>query len=468
MALGFLIVVALAASTLRVIEHSRVTRAWVDHTYAVQDAIARLRADLHAAESARRGLLLDPDPALDAAYRKAGEQVPRDLDRLRALSADSPEQFARLSRFEALLVDHVRAQSTSIVGVRIGARAPAVEAFGRDGSGSRIQALEQLLTEMSQEAARLLRTRAQEEAASQRLLVAYIMAGVLLIAVLGLLSIGAYARNTAALERSRDRLHRFNEELERAVAGRTADLEQANAEIQRFAHLISHDLRAPLVNIVGFTNELKRVREDLPADGDARTGNLDANLSEAIHFIEASTEKMDRLIKSILRMAREGRRILTPQRLDMNRLIGGLLDSMRHQAGERNVELLIEGDLPEIVCDRLAIEQVFGNLIDNAIKYSKGGEPGRVVVRARSTDAWVEYEVEDCGVGIAPADQARIFDMFRRAGPSEAPGEGVGLAYARQIVRRLGGDIGVNAAAGEGATFRVSLPRVLTVAGAAQ
>jgi signal transduction histidine kinase len=138
-----------------------------------------------------------------------------------------------------------------------------------------------------------------------------------------------------------------------------------------------------------------------------------------------------------------------------------LLDSVRHQAGERSVELAIEGVLPAIVSDRLAMEQVFGNLIDNAIKYSKEGERGKVIVRGRSVGDWVEYEVEDCGVGIALEDQARVFEMFRRAGASETPGEGVGLAYARQIVRRLGGAIGVRSRPGEGAIFRVSLPRAM-------
>jgi signal transduction histidine kinase len=119
----------------------------------------------------------------------------------------------------------------------------------------------------------------------------------------------------------------------------------------------------------------------------------------------------------------------------------------------------IEGVLPDIESDRLAIEQVFANLIENAIKYLKPGRPGRIVIRGRSLGDRLVYEVQDNGRGIAVVDQQRVFDLFRRAGAQDQPGEGIGLAHVRALVYRLGGLIDCSSEIDQGAVFRVSLPR---------
>ena len=133
--------------------------------------------------------------------------------------------------------------------------------------------------------------------------------------------------------------------LEVAVAERTAELTSANDEIQRFAYIVSHDLRAPLLNIIGFTSELEDatnrlnrfVGENLEPAGIAVPDEVRAasreDLPEAIRFIQTSTAKMDRLITAILRLSREGRRVMTPERLDMAAVLGGIIDSVHHQAG---------------------------------------------------------------------------------------------------------------------------------------
>src|SRR5207248_10733834 len=138
----------------------------------------------------------------------------------------------------------------------------------------------------------------------------------------------------------------LNVGLEGAVRERTSDLQRANDEIQRFAYIVSHDLRSPLVNIMGFTAELEsatkilrtmmdrvdRVAPDL-IDKDAHIAASE-DLPEAIRFIRISTEKMDRLINAILRLSREGRRQITPETLDMNAVFASIADSHRHQLDE--------------------------------------------------------------------------------------------------------------------------------------
>jgi len=129
---------------------------------------------------------------------------------------------------------------------------------------------------------------------------------------------------------------------------------------------------------------------------------------------------------------------------------------------EINATVEIDGRMPTIVSDRLALEQVFGNLLDNAIKYLSADRPGRITVSSKSQPGWISVEMADNGRGIAAADHERIFDLFRRAGIQDKAGEGIGLAHVRALVRRLGGDVTVESEIGQGSRFTVSLPRTLT------
>ena len=119
----------------------------------------------------------------------------------------------------------------------------------------------------------------------------------------------------------------------------------------------------------------------------------------------------------------------------------------------------MEGPLPEITHDRIAIEQIFTNLMENALKYLRPGIPGRVEVRGRIDGKNAVFEVEDNGRGIREADFQRIFDLFRRSGAQDQPGEGIGLANVRALAYRLGGTVGVSSRFGEGSVFTVTLPQ---------
>jgi signal transduction histidine kinase len=225
---------------------------------------------------------------------------------------------------------------------------------------------------------------------------------------------------------------------------------------------------------MGFTSELEAIRETLQrfvaligertpdaVTDDIRTAVQD-DLPEAISFIRSSTERMDRLIKAILRLSREGRRVLAPETVDMRAMLTGYGDVIAHQLDESGAALTI-GDIPELTSDRLALEQIFGNLIENALKYLDPARPGRIEIRGWEDGHKVRIAVQDNGRGIDSRDFERIFDLFRRAGAQDRPGEGIGLAHVRALVRRLGGAISVNSEVGVGSTFVVTLPKVLTV-----
>jgi signal transduction histidine kinase len=166
---------------------------------------------------------------------------------------------------------------------------------------------------------------------------------------------------------------------------------------------------------------------------------------------------MDRLISAILNLTREGRREFEPVRIDTRELIEAIVTTVAHQASEAKAQIRIE-PLPEITSDRLALEQIFSNLLDNALKYLKPGVPGDISVRGRAKLGFAIFEITDNGRGIDPKDHRRIFDLFRRAGTQDKPGQGIGLAHVRALVRRLGGTMSVSSEPNHGSTFTITLP----------
>ena len=302
-----------------------------------------------------------------------------------------------------------------------------------------------------------------------------------MIALAGI-SIFLVRRSSRARDEAEAKLRDNNLNLEATIDERTADLREANDEIQRFAYIVSHDLRSPLVNIMGFTSELEELRGDIfrriatlsreqsaaPAVPENATDTaepvlegadkqLSEDFTEALGFIKSSIAKMDRLISAILHLTREGRREFEPVRIDTRELIEGIVSTVAHQAAEAQAKIRIEA-LPDIVSDRLALEQIFSNLIDNALKYLKTGVPGEITVRGRTKLGFAIFEISDNGRGIDPKDHQRIFELFRRAGTQDRPGQGIGLAHVRALVRRLGGTMSVASELHQGSTFTITLP----------
>ncbi|RYY43294.1 MAG: histidine kinase [Sphingomonadales bacterium] len=470
MTLGFLAVVVAGAAAAIVMNRNQQDTRWVAHTYEVERAIYHYRILFERAETTRRGYVLSRRPVFIAAYDRTVAELPRAIERVARLTADNPRQRGAIASLRDLSARQLDRTDTSVALVRAGRIDEARRGFDTDGSFPITRALRALTDRMLVEENRLLQLRDAEQARTARLFFIVVTAAGLLLLVVGLLSLIVIRRYTRDLTRAQGELRGLNENLEGAVAERTADLQRANDEIQRFAYIVSHDLRSPLVNVMGFTAELEAATKTLGTLIDraeaeapqivAEEARLAAreDLPEAIGFIRSSTQKMDRLINAILRLSREGRRVLTPEPIDMTALIISIRSSMAHQVEETGTTIRIEKPLPGLVSDRTATEQVFSNLIENAIKYRKPGRPGEIVVRGRLAGGRLIYEVADNGRGIDPRDHERVFDLFRRSGVQDRPGEGIGLAHVRALVYRMGGTIGCESALDQGATFRVTLP----------
>jgi signal transduction histidine kinase len=308
---------------------------------------------------------------------------------------------------------------------------------------------------------------AEQRSNAGRLRLAAIIAAMMIAVVVAGIVVTVF-RYTAEVRAARDRVNALNENLEARVAARTAELARANEEIQRFAHIVSHDLRAPLVNVVGFTAELEAglaslqgVIQTLPHDAtsEAVRAAVQLEMPEALSFIRASTRKMDALISAILRVSREGQRRLQPETIRLSSLLEAARGAVQHQLQEAGGTCRLDVQADEIVSDRLSLEQILGNLFDNAVKYRAESRPLQISITTRYLESGqVQIAFSDNGRGIARQDHERVFELFRRAGRTDRPGEGVGLAYVQSIARNLKGEIGIVSELDRGTTFIVTLP----------
>ena len=464
MALGFLAVLVAGVAAGLVMARTQDRAYWVDHTYQVERSVSGIRLALERMRSTRRGYLLNVAAGQREAYYKAAADLHAHVDRVRNLTADNPVQQRRARQLKGYAdeLDNLLAASLAPDALA----SPEAEA-GRQAVGARVGRLAEAMLVAESE---LLAQRRLDQQASYRLFYAVLGFTLLLLVGVAAGSVWIIRRYTRDLNVSRTALRGLNENLEGAVRERTVDLQRANEEIQRFAYIVSHDLRSPLVNVMGFTAELDAATKPIAAlidkadavapdivTSEARLAAKE-DLPEAIGFIRTSTQKMDRLINAILRLSREGRRTLAPELLDMTMLVQGIVDTLKHRTEELGITIAIDRPLPSIVSDRVAIEQILSNLIENATKYLHADRAGEILVQGRAEAGRVIYDVIDNGRGVDPRDHERIFDLFRRSGRQDQPGEGIGLAHVRALAYRLGGTISITSQLGEGATFHINLP----------
>ena len=183
---------------------------------------------------------------------------------------------------------------------------------------------------------------------------------------------------------------------------------------------------------------------------------LDQDIPEALGFIETSVTRMDHLIRAILHLSRLGHRDLHLESLDMPVLVHGTIQTLAHQVTACQAQVTVD-PLPPVTADRTAMEQIMGNLLANAVAYLVPGRPGAIVVTGeRHADVTV-FAVRDNGRGIAADDIPKVFEPFRRVGRQDVPGEGMGLAYVRMLVRRHEGEIRCHSTLGVGTTFTFSI-----------
>jgi light-regulated signal transduction histidine kinase (bacteriophytochrome) len=255
------------------------------------------------------------------------------------------------------------------------------------------------------------------------------------------------------LKNAEETIRQLNVDLEARVIQRTAELEAANRELEAFSYSVSHDLRAPLRAIDGYSHIFMEEYQ----------GQLDAQALELLGNVRQGVHKMNQLIDHLLLFSRLGREALNIQTLsadEMHEIVAIVIAGVRAVEPERHIEVQVN-DLQACQADLTLLQQVYTNLISNAFKFTSNQEQARIEIGCQKTpDGECAYYVGDNGVGFNTQYQNKLFGIFERLHPeTEFPGHGVGLAIVKRIIQRHGGRVWAEGEVGQGATFYFTLPK---------
>jgi signal transduction histidine kinase len=273
------------------------------------------------------------------------------------------------------------------------------------------------------------------------------------------------------LQANDQQLRAANQQLranEQQREGLVKTLKFKNKELQDIVYITSHDLRSPLVNILGFGGELAENCKDLAgllaeqSNGIDKSKELDGiiknEIPESLRFITSSAGKMSNLLDGLLQISRVGTVEINHESIDMSNLIGEVLAGVEHKIKENSITVTVD-PLVNCIADADMLHNIFTNLVGNAIKYFDPKRPGEITISAEVKNGMSVYCVSDNGMGIEKDYQEKVFDLFHRLNPDDVVGgEGLGLTIVTRTLNRLDGNIRVESEFGKGSKFFISLP----------
>ena len=254
-------------------------------------------------------------------------------------------------------------------------------------------------------------------------------------------------RYAIAREQAEQQIRAFNQELEQRVKVRTAELEAAYKEMEAFSSAVSHDLRAPLRHINGYAAIL----------AEALSPEADPEVSKCLARISEASTRMGALIDDLLKLSRAGQQMLTLETTALGMVVYRVIAEMRRDTEGRSIEWKVD-DLPSVLCDEGLVRQVLGNLIGNAVKYTRKRALALIEIGQTRALGRHAFFVRDNGIGFDMKYADKLFGAFQRLhSDKDFEGTGIGLATVKRIVQRHGGRIWAEAEPEKGATFFFTL-----------
>jgi signal transduction histidine kinase len=479
LALPLVLILALLGTLYRLGQSLDEAVAWSARSQDALRTIEEISADLVAmhGENLQLALLGNSESAFRIGDR--ARDVTTALDHLRTTLAGSPRQAAVAAQIrpavERLLTD-LQATHAELRGNRLAAGAAQSAANDRE-----LRAVREQVDELRRNERRLSVQRFERagQLSSQRraVLIAGGLATVLFVLLLGWALLRSMLWRLLVVRDNVQRFARDEEptpqvpardeigQIDRAFHEMVRTLRAQRSENEMFIYSVSHDLRSPLVNLQGFSKELARstraVHDMLAAEPTGRARDelrriTAQDMPEALHYIDLAVQRQARIIESLLTLSRAGRVEYRWGEVDLDACLRSLVAQVRARAGAEHLAIEV-GELPLVHGDRGALERVFDNLLDNAIKYLAPDRPGHIHIDATDTgDGNTIVTVRDNGIGIAAADLPRAFVPFSRF--ASGAGEGIGLSLVRRVVERHHGRVWLDSEAGVGTTVSVCLP----------
>jgi signal transduction histidine kinase len=407
---------------------------WVRRSNDIRMHVGRALSLLADAETAQRGFLLLGEPSALEPYRHARSELPAELAVLRSLAADDSAQQRRIGELQRLAGLRFGVIDETIAVRERDGVAPAAELV-RSGRGtSRMADIRRLVSEMEQHETAQLEARTAHAHRRDQLLTGTLM---LLIAFAAVFMGAVLWSKNHELEERR----RASAERERLIGA----LERSNRDLDQFAYVASHDLKAPLR---GIANLAQWLREDLGSD-------LTRDVARQLQLMRVRVHRMEALIEGILDYSRAGRATQL-ETVDTGRLFNEVIELIVPPPG---AVVEVPRTMPVLRTERAPLQQVFMNLVGNALKHAGRPDP-RVTVWAREGDRFDEFSVSDNGPGIAAAYHEKIWAIFQTLETRDrVEGTGIGLAVVKKIVEARGGRAWVESAEGAGASFHFLWPR---------